>query len=272
MDKKEIIDSVGKISLKLLGPLGSIMEEMMYGYGSRVRAKRLTNFFEKLKGYLETKSDTQFIEKLSNEDFYDVFESVIKKASKTRSEYKLNRLRDIVIKQIENPVPDIDKTEIFIELVDQTTEVELKIMMAYQEYYALMGSYNFNLMAADNELSRLAEALKREKILKDTGKANNYNWTSDRFHDMANRKLKTIKTIDELKKTLDFKAFGIDSSTFVYYKQSLISKGLMYDNGVGKNDYEPLFLLILTELSGEFMEYLKDAENISKKFNEVPVE
>ena len=82
---KELIKSSIKVYLTVLGPLGTAIDEVLFGIGDRIRTKRLEKFVEELSSVLKN-IDEKYINRdfLKTEEFHDVLIQTIGHSIKTR--------------------------------------------------------------------------------------------------------------------------------------------------------------------------------------------
>lgn len=111
---------------------GGHLIEGVLNFRSNLKQKRILDFAERFKHVLEENLGRELDAKdFENEDFIDVFEVVIDKVQKTRSEYKLERFRNILAKQIIDPSPNRE-VESYVKLLDELGDVEI-IMLSLVE-------------------------------------------------------------------------------------------------------------------------------------------
>src|SRR5690606_21477899 len=96
MDEKEILNSSIKSIFGAVPFVGSLFDELFFEYNGRIKQKRLNHFIEILADNFTQESDIK-IENIQTEDFNDLFESVLRRVVRTKSEWKLNKFKDILI-------------------------------------------------------------------------------------------------------------------------------------------------------------------------------
>ncbi len=100
---KEVIRANIKVYLTVLDPLGTAIDEVLFGIGDRIRAKRLETFVkilsEKLDGVNQNKVDMSF---LQSEEFFDLNMRVFSAAIKSRHEEKYRILSSVFLSKVFN--------------------------------------------------------------------------------------------------------------------------------------------------------------------------
>ena len=124
---KESAISVAKIFLSTVPILGAYLNEELFDLPGRIKQNRLNHFTELLTDYITNSNITIDFSKIDKEDFADILESILTRVSKTKSEEKLKRFRDVLFHCLENNIWDIENTERFLDLISTITEYEVLI-------------------------------------------------------------------------------------------------------------------------------------------------
>lgn len=112
MSKKELI--VEQIRDMLMNGTTSVIPGGAYLRGvldfrQDLKQRRVIHFLEFFLsevGKISGKSEDEILDASTNEEFIDIFDSVIEKIHQTKSEQKAKRFSDLLIKQIVEPLPD----------------------------------------------------------------------------------------------------------------------------------------------------------------------
>src|SRR5690606_3919762 len=107
--------------------VGSLFDELFFEYNGRIKQKRLNHFIEILADNFTQESDIK-IENIQTEDFNDLFESVLRRVVRTKSEWKLNKFKDILINELNSPTKQIELVELYLDLISDLSEEELTIL------------------------------------------------------------------------------------------------------------------------------------------------
>ncbi len=133
-DIRELLISVRKQILDVEpSGTGKFLNEF-FDYRSRIKQNRINSFIESLQTYLQ---QTHYNEKihfdlLNEEDFTDIFESVLRRVVVTKSLEKLNRFKLIITKSLIEP-KEINFTESFLDLITGLHEKQIEILYCYYE-------------------------------------------------------------------------------------------------------------------------------------------
>ncbi|MDO6803959.1 hypothetical protein Q4595_16025 [Wenyingzhuangia sp. 1_MG-2023] len=252
-DKKELGISIIKSAVGEISLIGSALNEMI-DYRSKIKQKRLNKFIEILSEYFY-KIPNINIETIDSENFGDIFEYTINNVVKTGSEKKLHHFKNIIINQIINPTKKIELVEIYLELISKLTEEEIIILINHRifnneydlkrtQFKTIKSEY---LNSNRNIKSPIEEIHKFKRI--------NPNIDIEEYLE------KTEEYFKELEHFRKSKYYNIEEKDFMFYKQSLFSKGLLKDWGVGRIGNLPFQLMSITEFGEEFINFIISSEN-----------
>ncbi len=133
-----------KIALDLLGPVGSIINEVIFEHHSRIKQERVNYFILSFTKYLKDQGlESVEIEKVNIEDFGDVFEMIIRKVSQTKSKEKIERFKKILIGEILKP-KDSEFKETFIDIVGKLNETQIIILLRHKDIYEKIGNTSYD--------------------------------------------------------------------------------------------------------------------------------
>lgn len=155
---------------------GPILNNILFEYRSQVRQDRLNHFVSMLEA--EFSKLTIDPKTMQTEDNLDLFESIIKKATETKSEKKRRGLKNILLNGIKQQA-DISYCELFAEQLMSIHQKELEIL-AFHQYYLIDGK---GPLARRNELK--AEAAELNRMLQ-AGCANDKNQRPDVYSKTQN--------------------------------------------------------------------------------------
>ena len=121
------VEEFKNVALSFLGPAGATIEVFL-GFHSRLKQKRILDFSGQFKELIEENLGRGVTaDSFSNEDFVDVMESVFAKVQTTKSEEKLKRYRNILLRQLLEPI-DSGITLTYVRLLDEISETELLLL------------------------------------------------------------------------------------------------------------------------------------------------
>ncbi len=137
-------------------PGGPIVDGIS-GYAARLHQSRAIDFADKLKEIMEEHyggkiSATSF----KDEDFIEVMESVFSKVTKVKSEFKRDRFRNLLARQLNEP-DDSQKTLKIVQLLNDLTDVQIILLDLIKGDHPYERSYNFR-----SELERFNQMMGEE--------------------------------------------------------------------------------------------------------------
>ena len=109
-------------------PAGPIIEAFL-SYRNELKQKRVIEFSESVKTALEEIGGKEIhASNLQTEDFVDLMELVYLKVISTRSTYKLERFRNILVNKIVEPDKEVHLFKKYVNLLDQLEDVQILIL------------------------------------------------------------------------------------------------------------------------------------------------
>jgi hypothetical protein len=253
-DRIELATSTVKSLIGAIPYAGTLLNEIAFDYRSRLKQERLNSFTHLLAEFFIENPGTK-IEDLRNEEFSDLFDSVLQKISQTKSKEKHKRFRDILTLHIQNQDLGTDNSEIYLDLVSSLNEISINILKEHQQF-----------KKAHDTLKSLMNKL--EIQIKDKQHLLNDIYVHNAVEQILNNDSK--KEVDQLQNQLgDYKKqeqllqhfrkaefYDLLEDEFLYYKQILLSKGLLVDSGVGTLGHIPFLYMGITEFGNKFIEFL----------------
>tara|TARA_B100000965_G_scaffold402288_1_gene427923 strand:+ start:86 stop:880 length:795 start_codon:yes stop_codon:yes gene_type:complete len=225
--------------------IGTGITELTLDSYLRKKQSRINDFTVHFIKYLDSKNinDKSFLEEFNKEEFEDIFESIILRVHKTRSNRKRRVFAKILADSIFINDFNHDFLETFLDLIDRLTEKQIEILNWYSndlhKKEPIKEKWSINK-------SRI-EALKKESV--------ENTIEIEKLQKLNSDLEKEIQKISKI--TID-KSFDIDSSTLAFYKQDLVSKSLLKDIGLSTFDATPYVYLELTEFGQKFLNHLKN--------------
>ncbi len=255
INKKETLESIIRSGFAAIPYVGQVLTEICFDYRGRIKQNRLNRFTELLFDYFLENPDVD-IEDIKTEDFSDLFEWVLKRVVLTKSEKKLERFRDILINKIEKPSYEIDNLELYLDLISNLSETEIKVLYyhrffnkEYKKDKELLSELEFNLITKK-------ENVDKERDAQRSGYANNLSLALSEYNILEqkiNRLKPLINSYDKYRKA-EFYEISVDD--FLYCKQSLYSKALLVDSGVGAIGVRPFEIMSITVFGQEFVNFI----------------
>jgi len=247
----QIQESFARTLLSIFPPgVGTFLTELIFDFHTRIKQDRLNKFVELFSEYFLEESNIN-LENLNNEDFCDLFESVLKRVVLTKSESKLKRYKNILVQKINDPSLVTNYSEIYLDLVNSLSENDIMILSHYSAFTEDYHTMNSLLNKLQDDLLKNKDALKKEKKF-----INNYSiLVNDSVRLKEEIKLLNKKIEDYSKcKNADF--YGISEQQFLYSKQILYSKGLLIDSGIGSIGGKPFESMTITKFGIEFLNFI----------------
>jgi hypothetical protein len=247
IQKTELINSIAKTIFSNIPFVGGLLTEVIFDFRGRVKQDRINNFALLLSEYFGH-NPIENTEVITSEDFGDLFESVLTRVMLTKSQEKYLHFRDIVVNYIEQPYPDADDTELFLDLVSQLNETALIILKSHLVFDA---EFEFKRERRDRLYNEVA-----------------WSKSNDKFMSLIYAKpssiaghLQTVNELDrEFKKLNEVRSeafYEISEEKFLFYKQILFAKGLFTDKGVdGAISFHPFQNMVVTEFGRKFLSFI----------------
>jgi hypothetical protein len=139
-------------------PGGHVVEGFL-NYRSGLKQKRILDFAESLKSVFEDELNLKLDNyNFESVDFVDIFDSVMNKVQLTKSEYKMERYRNILVNHMIDPVQDI-LTLKYIELLDSINEVQLVILNETPTREQIISFKRMITRLSEEEFGNLADSM-----------------------------------------------------------------------------------------------------------------
>lgn len=230
-----------KILIQSIPYIGTPLNEILFEHKGRIKQERLNKFLQNLKDYFETVNEVSINDSyINSEEFGDIFESVLEKVSKTSSEEKLKRFKQILIKQIEIP----EKTEYFesfLDVISKITDKQFEILLTQYRYYP-----EYKIIR--KEINQNEELLKNSKH----NEYAEYDTYSEKLEILNNKRME----IEE--KFMKFENYNIQKEEYLFLVQDLISKSLLYDAGLGYFIIGPFEIVLITDYGLALIKYISE--------------
>ena len=130
-----------KLALSFI-PGGPVIDTFL-NFRANLKQKRIIAFSGSLKDALENIAGRQLhADDFANEGLIDVMELVMSKVHSTKSIYKLDRFRNILLKQIVAPA-ELDETIKCIRILDELQDIDLHILSEMRDNDSMQHQSNF---------------------------------------------------------------------------------------------------------------------------------
>jgi len=245
LDQNEIKNSVTRALFSLINVpiLGPALTEI-FDFRGKLKQKRLNQFTELLENYFSNHTGIN-LESFQTTEFSDLFESVLKRVVLTNSDEKMRMFKDVLINQLQNPKQSINESEIYLSLITELTEIEIKILFEYRQF----------IKSFQPEIKELNQLEHRQNILEGIADKSPEGYNSELL-DIQTQVGQKQKKLNELQNIYKHDHFGIDKDQFLFYKQRLFSKGLLVDNGIGSIGGKPFNTMGITQFGVQFIDYI----------------
>jgi len=220
--------------------LGAALTEIL-DFRGKLKQNRLNQFTELLENYFSNHKGVN-LENFQTVEFSDLFEAVLKRVVLTSSLDKLKMLKSVLVNQVENPSQNTSESEIFLDLISELTEIEIKILFEYREFTKT----HTPLVNELNELQSKVDRLNKREIGPDRSELLELENNISHLRKKQN-KAQAIYTNDY---------FGISNDQFLFCKQRLASKALLIDNGVGSIGGRPFGTMGITQFGIRFIDFI----------------
>lgn len=244
-EQEEINNSLVKtlFSLVTIPILGPALTEI-FDFRGKLKQNRLNQFTELLENYFSNHAGID-LENFQTIEFSDLFESVLNGVVLTNSLEKMKMFKGILINQLENPSQSIDESEIYLDLVTELNEIELRILFEYRQF----------ILSFQREVDEMNQLERRLAVLEnEEEKSQPHDPT--KLVDFQYAVGQKRKELNRLQNIYKHDHFDIDQDQFLFYKQRLFSKALLVDNGIGSIGGKPFSTMGITQFGVRFIDYV----------------
>lgn len=255
VDKKEIGISVVRSALSAVPYAGQLLNEIFFEYSGRIKQERLNKFTNFLSDFFLENQNIN-LENLKNEDFSDLLESILRKVVLTKSENKLKRFRDILVNKMLDSKILIENSDIYLDLVHTLSESEINILYHHRIFDSKFHDEKILNNKNRQELDTLTSDLKQEEKTKQNGYANNYEHMNHKILELKQLTLDYYIDTEKYNKLREASFYSLNDDKFIFYKQTLYSKGLLIDRGISTYSYIPFKLMGISEFGKEFIQFI----------------
>jgi len=199
---------------------GTILDEVLFEYRSRVKQERLNRFVEEFERYVRSMRSCEVDQKyLKSEEFGDIFESILRRVVNTASEEKVHRYKKILLNEIKH-IYESDFKETFLDIAFRINDDQILILNHFREVKGPEPENNPERGVIDGRDARdegARASLNRERDL-----------------------------------------LGFNESKYLFYVQDLVSKSLLFDEYVGVfGGAKPYTNLGITPFGEEFLGFIE---------------
>jgi len=261
-DKKtDIAITSVKSVLGMIPYFGTALNESIFEHRSRVKQKRINDFVQSLSDYIqELNLEAPSSNHISSDEFGDIFEAIIRKISETSNKEKATRFKLILANQILNPaIPDFIET--YIDLIAKLNEIQIQILASHHNNKPHLNEVKIDLNNAENKLKKLKDIGKELRVKAEKGVITKGESITENMKDIAKAELAIIKTNERAKNIQKFREcsfYGINDGDFLFFKQDLVSKGLLRDVGVGSIGTAPYQAMDITEFGIGLLKFIQN--------------
>jgi len=238
--------------------LGVILSETLMDYWSRVKVERMMLFTEKMKEYFDSLSDDEIDEEfLRSEDFAQFFELVLKRVSETKSKEKINIFSDILSGRIRAGNIE-DFSQIYLNTISQLHEKQIEIILELCSQKETYEASVKRLQKFNEDISIKSQERLEEIKNKENGFAHNLDRIDEQIKDLVQqREIYQYGHNNSQKRCRTAEFYNIKEMDFEFFLRDLISKGLLYEAGIGTHGYLPLKSVSPTSLAFELIKFIK---------------
>lgn len=258
IDKKEIGISVIKSALGAAPYVGTLLNEIVFNYRSRIKEKRLLEFVKQLEQSIAELQDNDInYEYLKSDEFSDILEEIFKKISTTSSSEKSARFKKILIGEMTATL-HTDHKLTFLDITNSITEKQIEILKEHSTIGKSIGKYYKDIELLNNQIPDLIKTISNEKSIASRGYKNDPILFEKRLKLMTrevNRKMKGVKQAEPKRYG---KHYNVSQDQYNLLVQDLISKGLLVDIGIGITNLNPFQIVEVTSFGKEYLKYLME--------------
>ncbi len=228
--RNEIFVSTLKGLIGAIPTIGTALNEAIFEHRARVKQNRVNKFVEDLAAYMKGRSiEDHSFEQISSDQFGDIFEAIIKEVAETSSDEKKKRFKLILANQLLNPIKT-DFVEVYIDVIAKLNDMQIKILAAHYSNKTDYETLRKKRMKLLLNVEQLNTKLKDEMVLGAQGLESATRMMINKELAEAEHELKKFdEAIEVTEGYRDHSYYGISEGEFYYYKQDLVTKGIMQE-------------------------------------------
>ncbi len=141
---QNIEDFFNEIQAYLVGklPVGSEIN-LLLNARSNIRRNRIISFFQSFRDEMQRVNGRPLdADTITSEEFIDVMEAIIIKVQATQSSYKIERFRNILLKQAVEPI-EYQLALKYIQLIDELTDVQMIMLGSFTRFNSVRDHRDF---------------------------------------------------------------------------------------------------------------------------------
>lgn len=237
---RETLTSVIKASIANIPIMGSFLNEALFDVHSRIKQERVEQFIQLLERKIDQLSlESVTLSKFRSDDFTDLLEDVILKATRARQKEKLKLYAGIIASKVKSePVVEFDFQ--CIDIIDQLSLHELLVieeLLPYEKRHPIPSLFSDDYEPQERKVAR------------------------ERHQKIAVFNFESVSIPYGPTEIL----FGLPVIDVRLAIEGLIAKSLAYDDSFSRHDPQPRNLIGLTPLGYKVYEYLKEYGKVQEK-------
>lgn len=249
----ELLDSGVKSVFGMVPFAGTFLNEFFFGYLTTLKQNRLNRFVEMLSENLTEQTEIN-LDNIKTEDFTDIFESVLQRVVKTKSEKKLQRFKNILINELKNPSKQVELIDHYLDLISTLTEEEILVLYNHRHFTLKFEEEIDKLNSLKDRVHSLSLQIKNRTI------SMGENDEDKALKETNSRLSKQQQHLDSFAKYRNAEFYELTENNFMFYKQRLFSKGLLLDNRMNRVSSTAFKNMGITEFGMEFIDFVRNSE------------
>lgn len=255
--KREIAETTLRGLIGAIPYAGTLLNEVVFEHRSRIKQNRIEKFILSFSDYLNNFSKLDIdVEHMKSEEFSDIFENLILKVSKNRSDEKLDLFKKILKSEINNPFSKPDFVEIYLDLIDNLHEKQIEILKEHHIKATTSKLKRKEIRAAETEFSEHKQNIKKEKEKAETGKVNQLAVFQRQEGELALNVIKKQESLEFHNQYRNSKYYDLNNGYFSFFIQDLVSKSLLFDDMIGAIGHENNKIMDLTDFGKDFIDFI----------------
>lgn len=247
--------SLFKNTMKLIPVAGPVLTDVLFEFRNKIKEERLFKFLDLLKEHFSNENPTVNIDNVTSEEFSDLFENVLNKVAKTRSEQKIIGFKNILLHGSKSK-EEIEYCELFSDLLFSLYENDILILNLHKDFLFNNEGLLTKKRSLENELENYKRNL--ELIQIQNSLIPQSPWLTKRRNETDIKEdIESIKRkIEGYKKEFTPESFSITKGEFIYRIQNLYNKGLLIDEGVGSIGTSAFEFMTITDFGVRFLKFI----------------
>ncbi|MCO6499529.1 MAG: hypothetical protein J5I47_04010 [Vicingus serpentipes] len=256
---KNTYESIYKSIISNIPIVGTALNELAFDYSSRLKQERLNNFLRKLMEYIYRIDENIInIDNIKTEEFHDAFESIIQQVARTKSEIKLERFRNILLKQL-IALDNYDIVETYINITAKLSDRHLEILHAFEKITDVQTNCRELIEIRERRLEDLRRDLREADIMKidENTLKDNKEIILTKIENCENEINEAREKYTNAQDSTESEELDEHSSEYLHFVKDLESMYLLQTDNINSGRLAGMNFYSLSEFGKKYLNYVR---------------